>query len=643
MASFKESIRQALKNIIQKQAKLGLGSRFVFGKILKSVNETTVIDSWEDLKRLKFVGEKTLERIKKEASEMRKASSCCRSMADVLDKSISVKEIKVSDGLYNQSIDNSQTDRGSVENINEANTSFNSGLRSGNTPKSELPDSDSYVRYLRGVCEKYETSNVDGNNGCSSCTCISENVLLDDAVDGQAGLQGKTKDAFDDATANDTSMDNSDASSGLIILKENDPKKSQNQKTTENANSDMEKIFDSFSDLNLDDFRVEKSNTSFVDNSFLNSSDIASSFDLSITNSATVANIAGNASILNNARSVGSNTRFLDTPGFQRKRKYVPGYRTAAYAILRALYHYNGSHKHLIVLRATPHTDAEFDKSQRFSAFSSFKTLQKKGLLQIDSDSRCHLTRAGSELCAAMFANDSFSTIEEQNIQVVIDCREKKNNRDRAFFQGYFSSKGIPNQTRYLNVGDFVWLKNERVIDVIVERKQTSDLVSSISDGRFREQKNRLKNLGFTVFYLIENMKVEESRKSYANRCLLEVRMHGFILLETESIQETALVLENIDRTVRNNENQTPVSYGSFLNEGNKNNIKVRDMLLVCLLSVRGMSRSSAIALCDKYQTLSNFREQIKNPEFKNILANFKTNNRAIGDKIASRIIVLFS
>jgi crossover junction endonuclease MUS81 len=43
------------------------------------------------------------------------------------------------------------------------------------------------------------------------------------------------------------------------------------------------------------------------------------------------------------------------------------------------------------------------------------------------------------------------------------------------------------------------------VLDFIVERKTADDLASSIVDGRYNEQKARLKNCGISnVIYLVE-------------------------------------------------------------------------------------------------------------------------------------------
>ena len=47
--------------------------------------------------------------------------------------------------------------------------------------------------------------------------------------------------------------------------------------------------------------------------------------------------------------------------------------------------------------------------------------------------------------------------------------------------------------------------KNEIVLPFIIERKRMDDLASSIKDGRFREQKFRLKQTGFkNLIYLVE-------------------------------------------------------------------------------------------------------------------------------------------
>ena len=85
---------------------------------------------------------------------------------------------------------------------------------------------------------------------------------------------------------------------------------------------------------------------------------------------------------------------------------------------------------------------------------------------------------------------------------------------------------GVAYKTRRLAVGDFIWVARENsaphrevVLDFIVERKRMDDLASSIVDGRFREQKYRLKQSGLGhVIYLIE----EYGHKSFGNGNLPE-------------------------------------------------------------------------------------------------------------------------
>ena len=50
------------------------------------------------------------------------------------------------------------------------------------------------------------------------------------------------------------------------------------------------------------------------------------------------------------------------------------------------------------------------------------------------------------------------------------------------------------------------WLSRELVLDYVVERKRIDDLVASIRDGRYREQKFRFARSGINrPIYLVEN------------------------------------------------------------------------------------------------------------------------------------------
>ncbi|OGE50744.1 hypothetical protein PENARI_c016G11586 [Penicillium arizonense] len=109
-------------------------------------------------------------------------------------------------------------------------------------------------------------------------------------------------------------------------------------------------------------------------------------------------------------------------------------------------------------------------------------------------------------------------------IQLVLDTREVRTPADRDYISGELQKQGITPQVRALEVGDAIWVAkcndpndltrhgeegDEVMLDWIIERKRLDDLIGSIKDGRFHEQKFRLRRSGIkNVIYLIEEFAV---------------------------------------------------------------------------------------------------------------------------------------
>ena len=70
-------------------------------------------------------------------------------------------------------------------------------------------------------------------------------------------------------------------------------------------------------------------------------------------------------------------------------------------------------------------------------------------------------------------------------VEILIDCRE------RAAIEAA-ATQGLVHEVRQLDVGDFHILV-DGALAVCVERKTYADLLSSIADGRFREQRDRMR------------------------------------------------------------------------------------------------------------------------------------------------------
>ncbi|SGZ52562.1 CIC11C00000004678 [Sungouiella intermedia] len=99
----------------------------------------------------------------------------------------------------------------------------------------------------------------------------------------------------------------------------------------------------------------------------------------------------------------------------------------------------------------------------------------------------------------------------EFDIVLIMDNREVRSLTERDFFQRRIVDNNVKCEVRNLSVGDVLWIAKhsktgkEVVLNYVCERKRLDDLAMSIKDGRFVEQKNRLRKSGLkNVYYLVE-------------------------------------------------------------------------------------------------------------------------------------------
>ncbi|MBN3300114.1 MUS81 endonuclease, partial [Amia calva] len=214
---------------------------------------------------------------------------------------------------------------------------------------------------------------------------------------------------------------------------------------------------------------------------------------------------------------------------------------------------------------------------------------------------------------------------------------------------------GVPFDVRKLHVGDFLWVAKERVgyvpgqlrapparelvLDVIVERKRMDDLCSSIIDGRFREQKFRLKRCGLgRPVYLVEesrstaHLSLPEStlRQAIVNTQVVD----GFQVRRTADIRESVAYLTVMTRQLQRlyqvqtacvcvsvrahglEESVSPLPGRAppcsllIFTEFNQGAVKnkaqtVREVFARQLMQISGVSGDKAAALLERYSTVS--------------------------------------
>ncbi|KAJ2969527.1 hypothetical protein NUW58_g9970 [Xylaria curta] len=145
-------------------------------------------------------------------------------------------------------------------------------------------------------------------------------------------------------------------------------------------------------------------------------------------------------------------------------------------------------------------------------------------------------------------------------VHLVLDIREVQAKTNRDYMQEELTKKGVQPIMRALPLGDALWVAkcqdpnflsrtgsegDEVVLDWIVERKRLDDLVYSIRDGRFHEQKFRLKRSGAkNVVYIVEEMAMDSmSFNKYEEAVQSAIAstqvVNGYFLKKTQKIDDT--------------------------------------------------------------------------------------------------------
>ncbi|KAL4907999.1 hypothetical protein BDW74DRAFT_189324 [Aspergillus multicolor] len=171
-------------------------------------------------------------------------------------------------------------------------------------------------------------------------------------------------------------------------------------------------------------------------------------------------------------------------------------------------------------------------------------------------------------------------------VQLVLDTREVRTSKDRDYISNELIRKGITPEVRALEVGDTMWVAkfhdptflrkygeegDEIMLDWIVERKRLDDLIGSIKDGRFHEQKFRLRRSGIkNVIYLIEEFAVtyHESNVATAQKyhemvasAIAQTQVvNGYFVKRTKNLDDTIRYLARMTFLLRNMYGASPSS-----------------------------------------------------------------------------------
>jgi len=272
-------------------------------------------------------------------------------------------------------------------------------------------------------------------------------------------------------------------------------------------------------------------------------------------------------------------------------------------------------------------------------------------------------------------------------IVLCIDNAEASRSTQKILLEN-LKKAAIEFDVRKLNIGDFLWLvrpndndsKIEAILDYIVERKRLDDLSKSIIDGRYNEQKFRLKQCGISnLIYLVESLKNTNNpgilTPAALNQAIVNTQVaEEFFVKEVSNPSEMSNYLVTMTKhLIKNfkdktfhilNDQETSNNYKRSFHDNdhyvmtfesfNSGTVKskpptVKEMFARSLMQIAGMSVDNVVALTEVYPTpsklLEAYRQCSNDKERKLMLSSIKkiTSNRKLGKVLSTAIEMLFN
>jgi ERCC4-type nuclease len=232
--------------------------------------------------------------------------------------------------------------------------------------------------------------------------------------------------------------------------------------------------------------------------------------------------------------------------------------------------------------------------------------------------------------------------------------------------------KNLKIVTENLPLGDVILLNEKGEEKIIIERKTINDLLSSIKDGRYKEQSYRLNGLNHpnhNIIYLIEgdvnkmnSFKDNKVEKLTIYSAIFSLNyFKGFSVIRTFNLEETAIFLCNttiklnsnkkpyygIDNLIevkkesenenengengengensknsKNNENNENIQkessdkdYVSVIKKVKKENVTTKNIGEIMLCQIPGISSVTALAVMEQFKTISNLIKELEKDE----------------------------
>lgn len=249
------------------------------------------------------------------------------------------------------------------------------------------------------------------------------------------------------------------------------------------------------------------------------------------------------------------------------------------------------------------------------------------------------------------------------SVQLLLDVREVRAKTDRDYMKEELAKQGVTPIMRSMEVGDAQWIAkchdpnllsrhgaegDEIVLDWIVERKRLDDLISSIKDGRFHEQKFRLKRSGVKkVIYIIEEIAMDPASyqryEEAVHSALASTQVvNGYFVKRTAKMDDTVKYLARMTEMLRRTYERKPldviptrlltaqnylplldslrskdksvgcyITYPAFASLASKSEMMtLRDVFLKMLMTTKGVTGEKALEIQKRWKTPNDLVKQ---------------------------------
>jgi ERCC4-type nuclease len=241
-------------------------------------------------------------------------------------------------------------------------------------------------------------------------------------------------------------------------------------------------------------------------------------------------------------------------------------------------------------------------------------------------------------------------------MKLVIDNREPK--ELITALQSRVDNVSLEN----LELGDIIIKNDNDQVVLLFERKSLADLVSSIKDGRYKEQSFRLSHSELDnkyIYYIIEgnivsflNKENEPVKKMLFSSILSLSYKKGFSILRTSGLPETIefivrfyekIITEASENTEASEkpESQTSATYSNVIKTSKKSNITTSNINEIMLTQIPGVSIHVAKTLMLKYKTIKDLTNALceDNKCLNTLIIDYEGGKRKISKSVVETLI----